>query len=61
MKEGFNSKLQLLEYDFDLVLSFTHEMWSRLYVKLVGSVEGLSRVQSKRLLNMVSRFPNSHE
>jgi hypothetical protein len=61
MKEGFNSKLQLLEYDFDLVLSFTHEMWSQLHVKLVGSVEVLSRVQSKRLLNMVSRFPNSHE
>lgn len=61
MKEAFNSKLQLLEYDICLVLSFTHEMWSRLYVKLVGPVEGLSRVQSKRLLNMVSLFPNSHE
>jgi hypothetical protein len=61
MKEGFNSKLQLLEYDFCLVLGFTHEMWSQLYVKLVGPVEGLSSVQSKRLLNMVSGFPNSHE
>jgi hypothetical protein len=61
MKEAFNSKLQLLEYDICLVLSFTHEMWSWIYVKLVGPVEGLSRVQSKRLLNMVSMFPNSHE
>jgi hypothetical protein len=61
MEEAFNSKLQLLEYNIFLVLSFTHEMWSRLYVKLVDPVEGLSRVQSKRLLNMVSLFPNSHE